>query len=96
MAQTLAPPLSDAERNSLARAVADWSIAHGLVVRPPPSLVTSEAAAETAAICAPVTLFPSPFPRRCFDQAKAVQKTYNELYASVSRDEDFLVDMVTQ
>ncbi|RDA88015.1 hypothetical protein CP532_3434 [Ophiocordyceps camponoti-leonardi (nom. inval.)] len=89
---SLPPSLSDKELENLVRTVDDWSVANGLVVRPPPGLV----AAEAAAVCAPVTLFPSPFPRGCFEQANAVQSAYNELYASVSRDEDFLADMVKQ
>jgi len=43
-----------------------------------------------------VTLFPSPFPKACFEQAKSVQPTYNELYASISRDEAFLKDIVEE
>ncbi|RDA91415.1 hypothetical protein CP533_6906 [Ophiocordyceps camponoti-saundersi (nom. inval.)] len=89
---SLPPSLSDTELENLVRSVDDWSVANGLVVRPPPGLV----AAETAAVCAPVTLFPSPFPRECFEQANSVQRTYNELYASVSRDEEFLAHMVKQ
>ncbi|GKT88088.1 LOW QUALITY PROTEIN: glutathione synthetase [Colletotrichum tofieldiae] len=48
------------------------------------------------AVNVPVTLFPSPFPRSCFEQARSVQKTYNELYAAISRDEDFLSAMVNE
>lgn len=49
-----------------------------------------------AAINAPVTLFPSPFPKECFVQGKSVQKAYNALYAAVSQDEDFLAQMVKE
>lgn len=91
------PPLTDAERDSLVRSAKDWSLANGLAVRPPPGLIPAgDDPAGVAAIHAPVTLFPSPFPRVCFEQARAVQTTYNHLYASVSRNEEFLADMVKQ
>ncbi|PHH85297.1 hypothetical protein CDD83_628 [Cordyceps sp. RAO-2017] len=91
------PPLTEAERDGLVQAVKDWSMANGLAVRTPPAVLPAEAdPAGITAIGAPVTLFPSPFPRVCFDQAVAVQRTYNELYAAVSRDEDFLADVVKQ
>jgi hypothetical protein len=70
---------------------------NGLAIRPPPAVIPTEVdPTGIAAVNAPVTLFPSPFPRQCFAQAKAVQKTYNELYAFVSRDEEFISDVVQQ
>lgn len=35
---------------------------------------------------APVTLYPTPLPRRSFESAEDVQKIYNELYAKISQD----------
>ncbi|KAH6610689.1 glutathione synthetase [Trichoderma cornu-damae] len=100
------PPLSKAEKDALAETVKDWAIANGLAVRVPPAPVPAEtdlanvtAEADPAGIAAihvPVTLFPSPFPRECFAQGQAVQKTYNELYAAVSRDEAFLEQTVRE
>ncbi|KYK60079.1 glutathione synthetase-like protein [Drechmeria coniospora] len=96
-AETYPPPLTEGEQDGLVQAIKDWSMGNGLAVRPPPAVIPVDAdPAGIAAINAPVTLFPSPFPRRCFDQAKAVQPTYNELYASVSRDEEFLGQMVKE
>lgn len=88
-------PASD-EEAQIAAQVKDWSIAHGLAVRPLPSLVASSIPHGVLATTAPVTLFPSPFPRVCFEQAKSVQSAYNELYASISRDEEFLKSMVEE
>lgn len=91
------PDVDDAERARLVEVIKDWAIANGLAVRPPPSLVAAGTDPEgVLATNVPVTLFPSPFPRVCFQQAKAVQKAYNELYAGVSRDEDFLSSMVKE
>ncbi|OBT55861.1 glutathione synthetase [Pseudogymnoascus sp. 24MN13] len=77
--------------------VKDWSIAHGLAVRPPPALVASESDPHgILATTAPVTLLPSPFPQVCFKQASSVQTAYNGLYASISRDEGFLASIVEE
>ena len=58
---------------------------------------TAEVDPEGAlAIHAPVTLFPSRFPRKCFEQATSVQKAYNELYAKISGDEPFLSGLVDE
>ncbi|KAH8815626.1 glutathione synthetase-like protein [Xylogone sp. PMI_703] len=89
------PDLTAAESDQLASTIKDWSIAHGLAVRPPPSLVSNEVDPHgVLATTAPVTLFPSPFPRVCFEQAASIQRAYNQLYASISQDEEFLSGIV--
>ncbi|KAG5985024.1 hypothetical protein E4U55_001960 [Claviceps digitariae] len=91
------PLLTDAEREALVQTVKDWASAHGLVVRPPPAVIAAEADPNSlAAVPAPVTLFPSGVIRHAFKKGLATQKAYNELYAAVSRDEDFLADIVKQ
>ena len=91
------PSLRDDEREGLAQAIKDWSIGNGLAVRPPPAVIPTDVdPAGVSAIHAPVTLFPSPFPKQCFAQGKAVQQAYNELYAAVSRDEEFLAQIVKE
>ncbi|KAK6585512.1 hypothetical protein PZA11_002239 [Diplocarpon coronariae] len=91
------PSLTPAESQQLVVSIKDWSIAHGLAVRPPPTVVTGEAdPLGLLATTVPVTLFPSPFPQVCFEQAKSVQTWYNELYASIAQDEDFLRDIVQE
>lgn len=91
------PELKPQEQDALVQTVKDWSIGNGLAVRPPPAVISAEADPKgIAAVNVPVTLFPSPFPKQCFAQAKSVQKTYNELYAAVSRDEEFLAQVVKE
>ncbi|KAK1835192.1 hypothetical protein QBC39DRAFT_419790 [Podospora conica] len=90
---TFPPSLDALEKENLVQVIKDWSIAHGLAVRPPPAVAANDPEGILA-INAPVTLFPSPFPKACFDDAKAVQKAYNELYANISRDEKFLEELV--
>jgi glutathione synthase len=90
------PPTLDAlEQENLVQTIKDWSIANGLAVRPPPAIAGSDPEGILA-INAPVTLFPSPFPKACFTQAKAIQQAYNELYANISRDEEFLSALVQE
>lgn len=89
------PTLTDTEVQHLVDTVKDWSIANGLSIRPPPAVIAAEADPRgIAAINAPVTLFPSPFPKECFAQGQTVQTTYNELYSAVSRDEEFIAETV--
>jgi hypothetical protein len=91
------PSLTIAESEHILSTIKDWSIAHGLAVRPPPAFLSPEADPHgVLATTAPITLFPSPFPRVCFDQAKSVQKAYNQLYASIAQDEGFLGDIVQE
>ncbi|KAI9877513.1 MAG: hypothetical protein M1830_003709 [Pleopsidium flavum] len=75
----------------------DWSIAHGLAVRPSPAFVAEELdPSGVLATTAPVTLFPSPFPAACFEEARGIQKSYNELYAAISQDEEWLRECVEE
>ncbi|USP78544.1 hypothetical protein yc1106_05818 [Curvularia clavata] len=91
------PKLSQEEEQYLLSNLKDWSIAHGLAVRPAPSFVEpSQDPAGVLANTAPVTLFPSLFPRSCFEQGLAIQKAYNELYSAIARDEQWLQGIVEQ
>ena len=87
------PPAQTVEQETaLLRLASDWSLSHGLVLRPVGS--ASSPPSTTAAIHAPYSLYPSPFPRKLFDQAKELQEIYNSLYASVTVDKEFLEDVV--
>ena len=91
------PELTSAESEQLLFTIKDWSIAHGLAVRPPPALVANTADPHgVLATTPPVTLFPSPFPRVCFEQARSIQKAYNQLYAAIAQDEEFLQGIVQE
>jgi glutathione synthase len=91
------PSISDDERSALVQVIKDWSIANGLAVRPPPAVLPSQGDPDgILATGAPVTLFPSSFPAECYNDAKHVQGSYNLLYASISRDEDFIRHIVEE
>lgn len=91
------PALSAAEEENIVTVVKDWTISNGLCIRPPPSVFPlANDPNEILGCHVPVTLFPSRFPRECFEQAQAVQKAYNQLYIKISQDEKFLGDIVKE
>ncbi len=91
------PDLADEQQKEIVASIHDWSLAHGLAVRPPPSLVSLEAdTVQALAATAPVTLFPSPFPRSCFQEGLKIQKAYNALYAAIAADEEWLAGIVKE
>jgi hypothetical protein len=85
------PDLSPAQQKFLVTYVKDWAIQSGLAVRPSSAIIPNGADTNgVLATNAPVTLFPSPFPRTCFEEAAALQGIYNELYANITCDEKWL------
>ncbi|KAI9840498.1 MAG: hypothetical protein M1838_004028, partial [Thelocarpon superellum] len=95
--QDYPPDLNEAQSENLLCNLNDWAIAHGLAVRPPLGFVSAEVDPHRVlATTAPVTLFPSPFPRDCYDEACAIQVAYNKLYAAVANDEAFLEEVVQE
>lgn len=91
------PNLSPEEEQFLLSNLKDWSIAHGLAVRPAPAFVSSsQDPSGVLATTAPVTLFPSLFPRPCFEEGLEIQKAYNELYSAIAQDEKWLQDIVEE
>ncbi len=89
------PNLTDEQSKFLTSTVKDWSIAHGLAVRPATAF-TEEGHDPNGALAttAPVTLFPSLVPLNCFHETLMIQTAYNELYAAVARDEQWLGEVV--
>ena len=92
------PPLLTLEQSDyLLSNIKDWSIFNGLAVRPSPSFVSEEIdPSRSLAVTAPVTLFPSLFPRACFEEARAIQVAYDELYARIANDEEWLGQVVRE
>jgi glutathione synthase len=89
--QNYPPTLSDEQRSSASAFVKNWTAEHGLLVRPSTAQVSAETNPHgVLATNAPVSLFPSPFPRKLFEQAQSLQTVYNELYAAIACNEVFL------
>ena len=79
------PELSPKALNFLVTSLIDYSLSHGIIVRPAKSSEANHLASH-----APVTLFPSLFPRTAWEKALKVQTTYNVLYARIANDVEWL------
>ena len=91
------PVLNSAQLDYLLSSLKDWSIANGLAVRPSPAFVGQDVdPSRVLAVTAPVTLFPSLFPRSCFEEAIEIQKAYNELYVAISQDAEWLEEIMQE
>ena len=91
------PQLTVEQQEYLVETVKNWSIEHSLAVRPSPAIVPEDANPnKVLATNAPVTLFPSPFPNSCFEQARNLQQVYNELYAAIASDEQWLEQIMKE
>ncbi|GAA5900487.1 hypothetical protein JCM5296_001560 [Sporobolomyces johnsonii] len=93
MASDWPPTLSPEHEQALLALASDYSLSHGLVLRPLPS-PADHAISQTSAIHAPYSLFPSPFPARLFQQARDLQPLYNQLYAAITANDPFLEEVV--
>lgn len=47
-----------------------------------------------ATIHAPISLLPTPFPRRLYEQSQRLQPLYNDLYARITLNDEFLERVV--
>jgi len=83
MAPEYPPFLTPEQRDFLLTSLTDWSLSHGLTVRPPLAFVKQNPN-NALATHAPVTCFPSVFPREGFERAREIQMAYNELYAGIA------------
>lgn len=89
------PQLTAEQEEYLTSTVQEWSITNGLVVRSPPAYTSQDAKASYAGTI-PIALFPSQFPKDCFQEALEIQTAYNELYAAVASDEEWLGPVVKE
>lgn len=97
MWESFPPQATEEQLDYLVQTVKDWTIFHGLTVRPNPSFIGDESNPNhVLATNAPVTLYPSPYPQRCFRQAQQLQKAYNELYAAITSDEEWLGEIMKE
>ncbi|KAL7268784.1 Glutathione synthetase [Rhizina undulata] len=102
------PPLSPPQKSFLVESLIDYALSHGVTVRapppppppPPPAEIGSPGGEESGfgscAVHAPVAVFPSPFPRACWERARSVQTAFNELYIKVACDEEWLGRIVDE
>ncbi|GAA5937671.1 glutathione synthase [Sporobolomyces koalae] len=91
------PVISSEEEVELLEVASDYALSIGLVLRPVPVPVAgpgSTSLDSTRAIHAPYSLYPTPFPRRLFQEALALQPIYNELYARITTSHAFLARVI--
>ncbi|KAL3088018.1 hypothetical protein niasHS_009304 [Heterodera schachtii] len=71
--------------SSMREFAVEWAHNNALIFRTKKNPTRSD-----VSVFAPVSLFPSPFPRHPFEHALSIQKALNELYFRVGTDFDFL------
>jgi hypothetical protein len=64
----------------------EWCFAHGLIMYHEKSFEELP-----RVVSAPISLFPSPFPRRWYNWAVNIQPLFNILVDKISQDETFLI-----
>ena len=59
-------------------------------------MVRSDQEMDGSTVHAPIALFPSPYPKSCFELAKALQPLFNHLVDAVARDDEFLMEIMSK
>ena len=81
------PQFNDIQLATLIHDATTYSLAHGLAYLPP---APSQPPSPSSVIHAPISLLPAPVPRSLFHKAQKLQSIYNDLYARIAVDDDFL------
>ena len=87
----VSPKIGDKEIQELTTLATTYALAHGLLYLPVGDV---QPPAPASAIHAPLTLFPTSYPRSKFLLAKELQPLYNVLYARIATDEKFLDEVM--
>ncbi|RSH94834.1 hypothetical protein EHS25_004640 [Saitozyma podzolica] len=82
---TWPPELTPAQHAHLLNLSISHALSHGFTLLPPQTPTP-----PTHAFAAPLSLFPTPFPRELYFLARDIQPIYNALYARVALDWEFL------
>ena len=85
------PNISNENLQKLKNLAIDWSLSHGLIIRPPTNLSNN-----SFVMHAPVSLFPSPFPRKTYYEAIELQPIYNILFHKLSQDFEFITQVIKE
>lgn len=85
------PALSNVQLEALTLYATTYALSHGLLYLPQ---AEHQPTVPSAAIHAPVSLFPSPVPRALFEHGRRIQRIYNILYARIAMDDDFLDEIM--
>lgn len=74
----------------LTNEIKDYQIVHGSLLK----IVEYETESSVAARAVGVSILPTPFPKRCYDEALEIQEVFTELYARVAADPDWLYSVL--
>ena len=92
--ETWPPNLTPAQLSYLTLLATSFALSHSLLYLPPHTPESPPPPAPSSAIHAPLSLFPTPIPRKLFEHARTLQRAYNILYARVAMDTKFLDEVM--
>lgn len=82
------PKLGKEELQELIFEATQFGLSNGLMMYPPSPFLNYQPT------LAPITLFPTPFPRKQFVKGLDIEKTYNKLYAAVVSEHHWLTNII--
>jgi hypothetical protein len=85
------PALTQPQLEALTLYATSYALSHGLLYLPP---ADRQPIVPSSAIHAPISLFPSPVPRKLFEQGQRIQRIYNVLYSRITMDDKFLDEIM--
>lgn len=83
------PEVTEEQRAHLVNLSTTYALSHGFTLLPPNSTTP-----PTHTISAPLSLFPTPFPKTLYDFVVKLQPIYNLLYARIALDWEFLDEVM--
>ena len=84
------PEKTDDDLFELHSHIKDYQMTHGSLIK----LVDADDDCGPLSMPIGVTMFPSLFPKRCFEHGLQIQMTYNELYIRIAEDPKWLHDVL--
>jgi glutathione synthase len=75
--------------NRLCETILDYCYSHGMLIRK-----SHPYKPGPVAVHAPVTVFPSFFPRDAWQEALTIQTTYNLLYYRIANDHEWMAEIM--
>lgn len=90
MSQKNFPHLEDEQLRKLIHEISQFGLSNGLLMYPPAPYK------EYQPVLAPVTIFPTPFPKAKYEKSLEIQTVYNKLYANVVAEHKWLTSIIKQ
>lgn len=90
MSQKSFPQLDDSQLAKLIHEISQYGLSKGLLMYPPAPYH------DYQPVLAPVTIFPTPFPKKMYEKSLMIQKSYNKLYSKVVSEKEWLISIIKQ